>query len=236
MFLKRTPLLHDLINDTHKYISDIDKDIIIFLNTEEEGIPFDVVKRCIRIYNDNSEQKRYFQDVIKGSDVYFKPEAPKKKTAIAEARLAVLRKKLADLEYADSIKNLTVGARGELNRDPFSSYKGQMGVGLDLIVTLFTFFVLFYWLASFTYPGVENTSFHLISGLLGLVLGLIIDAVLIVIRSDHHEEKKKRGNDRAEATLSLVGKTSYNTESVTKFIQERDRLEKQSKSETNKEK
>jgi hypothetical protein len=189
------------------------------------GVPFDVVKKSVQTINKYSDETCYFYEIIKGSDVYFPPPPSKPRNAKLEARLVQLRKKLADIEYANSIANITTRTRREAARDPFSTYKGQMGIGLDLLVTMFTLFVLFYSLAVFYYPGKQNFSYHMVCGLCGLIIGLIIDAILLIIRSDHNDKMQKRKNiSRGAATSSLVGHADYKAESVARFLSEKEKL------------
>jgi hypothetical protein len=228
--LKRTPVIQQTIDEAINYINNQNLktteyvDIINSQNNADPGVSLDAIKKAVQLLNSQSHT-RYFYDVIKGSDIYFQPPPPKPRNAKLEARLVQLRKQHADMEYADSVANITTRTRKEAQRDPFSSYKGQMGIGLDLIVTMFTLFVLFYSLASFYYPGSANYSYHLVCGLIGLVIGLIIDAILLIIRSDHNDKMIKRKEViRGAATSSIVGRANYKGESVTRFLSEKEKL------------
>jgi hypothetical protein len=224
----RTDKIQHVIDEAIQLLEDdtkhADYENLVSHQSNEQSIPYPIVKKAVQVLNSHNKDC-FFHEVIKGSDICFAPDKQKPRNAKLEARLVKLRKLHSDMEYADSVKNITTRTRAEAKRDPFSSYKGQMGIGLDLIVTMFTLFVLFYTLASYHVPGKENYGYHLVCGLVGIVCGLIIDAILLIIRQDHNDKMIKRKHEsRSKSTSSLKGRTNYKGESVTRFLSERDKL------------
>lgn len=182
------------------------------MSVKRPKIPYPVLKKAIQIVNQTSKEKVYLHKLIKGSCPSF-PEAahsPAPKSPEYIALIKKLQKKYEDSLYAQMVSNVNIGQRREAERDPFSTYKGQLGVGLDLIVTVFTFFVIFYFFASRIFDE-SNKMFSLIGGLIGAVLGLFIDGLLVIIRGTRAETlQKKKEKERSQATAAYIGKTATN--------------------------
>ncbi|CAI9095329.1 OLC1v1031258C1 [Oldenlandia corymbosa var. corymbosa] len=88
--------------------------------------------------------------------------------------------------YAELVKDITPKKSME---DPFSSYKDQLGFGLHVVVTMFTGYLVGY--AAFRALFSHNVAMSAAGGILGLVVGMLVETLLFIIRFSSLDQQPK---------------------------------------------
>lgn len=86
--------------------------------------------------------------------------------------------------YDELVKDITPKKGVE---EPFSSYKDQLGFGLHVVLTMFTGYLVGYaaFRALFGHSPVMNAA----GGILGLVVGMLVETLLFIVRASTMEKK-----------------------------------------------
>ncbi|KAF0976073.1 hypothetical protein FDP41_004749 [Naegleria fowleri] len=155
-----------------------------------------------------SSQKTYLHKLIKGTKLRTKSnQRPTPKNPEWVKLTEQLRKKQGDYEYSKMVRNVVNAPAHE--REALNSYKGQLSVGLDLIITMATLFIVFYTASQYMFTGENKKQYQILMGLIGLILGLLIDAVLVIVRS-----KKAEMIDKVQTKHKNIATNSYGIETV----------------------
>uniref|UniRef100_A0A803LU04 Uncharacterized protein n=1 Tax=Chenopodium quinoa TaxID=63459 RepID=A0A803LU04_CHEQI len=103
-----------------------------------------------------------------------------------KARLKKLEELAERKAYAELVKDITPKEPNE----PFSTYKDQLGFGLHVVVIMFTGYLVGYiaFRALFDRNPIMSTA----GGILGLVLGMLVETLLFIIRTTDYSEKSSK--------------------------------------------
>ncbi|KAJ9549722.1 hypothetical protein OSB04_022265 [Centaurea solstitialis] len=121
--------------------------------------------------------------LLSGSQFILNSPQPRQKSEELKARLRKLEEVAERKEYKELVKDITRKAESE----PFSSYKDQLGFGLHVALTMFTGYLLghFTFRALFGHSPIMTAA----GGILGLVVGMMVETLLFIIRTSSQDRK-----------------------------------------------
>eukprot|EP00904_Undaria_pinnatifida_P009697 jgi/Undpi1/5858/HiC_scaffold_2.g01132.m1 len=114
-------------------------------------------------------------------------------------RLLVLREQK---EYARMTSNIQRAPR-ETVRDIQASFKFQAGMGANMIVAVFTTFIISYWASKYIVG--DNKSHRIVIGLVGAVFIMLVELLVFVTRSLKADEVLEAARQDAEESHTAVG-------------------------------
>jgi len=123
----------------------------------------------------------------------FKPE--RKRDAALEKRLEKLRAVQENREYAAMVGKLSAGETQGRDEAEMSTYRSQMGVGLNLVVSMVTMFCVGYYIG-----GTTEQPHSVRAAICGLALGIItmaIEMTLFLIGATRVDAKMHKREERA---------------------------------------
>ena len=156
-------------NNQNKEITEL-KNFIKEIKTKE-SIDFKILKTSISLFP--KELGITIYQTIKGTEYYF--EKPKKIIKTAEyQKLYERNKKLEeDSKYKDIMKKVI---KPKIERKPYDTFKGQAATGMDLVVTVGTFFLLFYFASQYMFNFEQIP--RILFGTFGAIVALILESFL----------------------------------------------------------
>ncbi|KAJ6347785.1 hypothetical protein OIU76_004302 [Salix suchowensis] len=89
--------------------------------------------------------------------------------------------------YAELVKDITPRKNTD---EPFSSYKDQIGFGLHVVLIMFTGYLVGY--AAFRALFGHSSAMSAAGGILGLVLGMLVETLLFIIRTSETSNPDRR--------------------------------------------
>ncbi|XP_073316578.1 uncharacterized protein [Primulina huaijiensis] len=116
--------------------------------------------------------------ILHGCNFVLASPKPREKGEELKARLARLAEVAERKMYEELVKDITPRKSEE---EPFSSYKDQIGFGLHVVLIMFTGYLLGY--AAFRALFGHSPSMSAAGGILGLVLGMLVETLLFIVRS-----------------------------------------------------
>jgi hypothetical protein len=149
---------------------------------DKEYVDLSICKQVITLLK--QRENIYLHELLQGSSIYTQKKIVKPNVEF-ERLLAKRRAEDEERKYRLSVSNVS---KPPAEKSPFKTFKGQFATGLDLIVTMFTFFCLFYYS---TYNMVDD-NWRLIAGGFGATCGLLMETILFIIRAEAY--------DRVDAT------------------------------------
>ncbi|KAK1368230.1 ATPase, vacuolar ER assembly factor, Vma [Heracleum sosnowskyi] len=122
--------------------------------------------------------------LLRGSTLIFPSPKPREKSEELKVRLRKLEEVAERKAYDELVKDITPRKGVE---EPFSSYKDQLGFGLHVVLTMFTGYLVGYaaFRALFGHSPVMNAA----GGILGLVVGMLVETLLFIVRASTIEKK-----------------------------------------------
>ncbi|CAM9656913.1 unnamed protein product [Ectocarpus sp. 6 AP-2014] len=114
-------------------------------------------------------------------------------------RLLLLREQK---EYQRMIDNIQRAPR-ETVRDIQASFKFQVGMGANMVVAVFTTFIISYWASKFIVG--DNKSHRLVIGLVGAMFIMLVELLVFVTRSLKADEVLEDARRDAEESHTAVG-------------------------------
>lgn len=139
-----------------------------------------------------SDSRPRLRHLLAGSTFVLKSPEPRRKSDELKARLERLQD-LADRKaYNDLLKDV---AREEQEREYFSSYKDQLGLGLHVVVTMFTGYLVGY--ALFRSQFGMSPVLHAAGGISGMVIAMLLETLLFIVRSSLFEERRAKSKAKA---------------------------------------
>ncbi|KAL8107615.1 uncharacterized protein LOC141670550 [Apium graveolens] len=122
--------------------------------------------------------------LLTGSTLIFPSPKPREKSEELKVRLRKLEEVAERKAYDELVKDITPKKGIE---EPFSSYKDQLGFGLHVVLTMFTGYLVGYaaFRALFGHSPVMNAA----GGILGLVVGMLVETLLFIVRASTMEKK-----------------------------------------------
>ncbi|KZV37275.1 hypothetical protein F511_14679 [Dorcoceras hygrometricum] len=116
--------------------------------------------------------------LLSGCNFVLTSPKPREKGEELKARLAKLNELAERKLYEELVKDITPRKR---ETEPFSSYKDQLGFGLHVVLVMFTGYLVGY--AAFRALYSHSPAMSAAGGILGLVLGMLVEALLFIVRS-----------------------------------------------------
>ncbi|XP_010530042.1 PREDICTED: uncharacterized protein LOC104806716 [Tarenaya hassleriana] len=132
--------------------------------------------------------------LFNGADFVFTSPKPREKSEELQKRLQKLRELAERREYQELVKDITPKKNVE---EPFSSYKDQLGFGLHVALVMFTGYLLGY--ATFRALFNRNAAMSAAGGVLGLVLGMLVETLLFIIRTSKVDEIQSSKSSASKA-------------------------------------
>lgn len=157
------------------------RDLASFISPRS-SIPYKSLK-SIWIGSDPKTRPGLFR-LLTGSDFIFTSPKPREKSEELKERLRKLAEVAEKKEYEELVKDITPKKGIE---EPFSSYKDQLGLGLHVVVTMFTGYLVGY--ATFRALFSHNVAMSAAGGILGLVGGMLVETLLFIIRSTNQDRQ-----------------------------------------------
>uniref|UniRef100_A0A2P2MY79 Uncharacterized protein n=1 Tax=Rhizophora mucronata TaxID=61149 RepID=A0A2P2MY79_RHIMU len=118
--------------------------------------------------------------LFSGSALVFISPKPREKSEELKARLRKLQELSERNAYKELVKDIT--PMNETN-EPFSSYKDQLGFGLHVALIMFTGYLVGY--ATFSGLFGRSPAMSAAGGILGLVVGMLVETLLFIIRTSN---------------------------------------------------
>ncbi|KAJ6703929.1 TRANSMEMBRANE PROTEIN 199 [Salix viminalis] len=115
------------------------------------------------------------------------PQYPGQKSEELKARLRKLEEMAERNAYAELVKDITPRKNTD---EPFSSYKDQIGFGLHVVLIMFTGYLVGY--AAFRALFGHSPAMSAAGGILGLVLGMLVETLLFIIRTSETSNPDRR--------------------------------------------
>ncbi|KAJ0716653.1 putative ATPase, vacuolar ER assembly factor, Vma12 [Helianthus annuus] len=124
--------------------------------------------------------------LLAGSQFVLTSPKPRQKSEELKARLRKFEEAAERKAYKEMVKDITP-QRDE--SEPFSSYKDQIGFGLHVALTMFTGYLVGYY--TFRALFGHNVVMHAAGGILGLVVGMLVETLLFIIRASNQDRDRK---------------------------------------------
>ncbi|GLI64005.1 hypothetical protein VaNZ11_007159 [Volvox africanus] len=140
----------------------------------------------------NAAKSIYLHQLCSHRDVILPIPPPKEKSPELQARLAQLQEALDNKRYSEMVADITVGERKaeELRGSILPTSRLQLSFGAHVLVTMFTFWALAYY-GSKLYLSYDELWAGLL-GALGLTAGLLLETLLLIIRSNRPAPLEER--------------------------------------------
>ncbi|KAJ6705948.1 hypothetical protein OIU79_010580 [Salix purpurea] len=125
--------------------------------------------------------------LFSGSNFILSSPIPREKSEELKARLRKLEEMAERNAYAELVKDITPRKNTD---EPFSSYKDQIGFGLHVVLIMFTGYLVGY--AAFRALFGHSPAMSAAGGILGLVLGMLVETLLFIIRTSETSNPDRR--------------------------------------------
>eukprot|EP01088_Endostelium_zonatum_P007413 TRINITY_DN19670_c0_g1_i1.p1 TRINITY_DN19670_c0_g1~~TRINITY_DN19670_c0_g1_i1.p1 ORF type:complete len:256 (-),score=54.86 TRINITY_DN19670_c0_g1_i1:12-755(-) len=184
--LKAEGGLAGLINTDVEQLQQIDKSASI------EEVSISLLKSISK--NSPSHNKVYLHQLLQGSALVI-PSPPK---IVPTAQQIRIRQELREKYEKDRYEKMTASlneqrTKRELENREIASYSAGMSIGVNIIVTAITLFIVGYYLCSLTYGG---TVAGVIGGVAFAIIGLLVETWLFIIRGDAVFGQQKKTQKR----------------------------------------
>ncbi|KAJ6389036.1 hypothetical protein OIU77_027397 [Salix suchowensis] len=143
--------------------------------------------RSIWIRSPPSTQPPDLIRLFSGSNFILSSPIPREKSEELKARLRKLEEMAERNAYAELVKDITPRKNTD---EPFSSYKDQIGFGLHVVLIMFTGYLVGY--AAFRALFGHSPAMSAAGGILGLVLGMLVETLLFIIRTSETSNPDRR--------------------------------------------
>ncbi|CAH1451051.1 unnamed protein product [Lactuca virosa] len=169
------------INNPH--LSPDLRQIASSLSLRPSSVPYKSL-RSIWLASDPSTRPA-LSAVVTGSHFILNSPQPREKSEELKARLRKYEEAAERKAYKELVKDITP-RRDE--SEPFSSYKDQLGFGLHVALTMFTGYLVGYY--TFRALFGHSPVMHAAGGILGFVVGMLVETVLFMIRTTSQDRTK----------------------------------------------
>eukprot|EP00282_Hemiselmis_andersenii_P011653 CAMPEP_0114141636 /NCGR_PEP_ID=MMETSP0043_2-20121206/18016_1 /TAXON_ID=464988 /ORGANISM="Hemiselmis andersenii, Strain CCMP644" /LENGTH=194 /DNA_ID=CAMNT_0001235795 /DNA_START=151 /DNA_END=735 /DNA_ORIENTATION=- len=154
-----------------------EKALLMLHGPMAQAYPLEVVELlCKRLAS-----RPFLHEILSGSSIATPPPLPRKTNPENQKRLAKIKRDLEEREYAEMVKDVRRSEIAAEEVGEVQTYKAQLGEGMSIIFSKATAFAIGYY-ASRTIHGIDRIH-NIICGLVGLIVGLMVDGTLLVLRS-----------------------------------------------------
>ncbi|KAL2613324.1 hypothetical protein R1flu_025016 [Riccia fluitans] len=187
--LQNTEKLRDFLKNvagSTKASEDCRKNMLKY--TQETAVPYEVIREA---YSIASGEVTPIDELLAGSTFALEKPKPREKSEELKARLQKLQEALDQKAYDALVQDVTKSS--DYEPEVFSSFKEQLGLGLHVLVTMFTGFAFAYSIFRSQFP--DNPAVHAAGGALGLIVGMLLETVLFIVRDAQktkHEERRAK--------------------------------------------
>jgi len=151
--------------------------------SSQKTIPFRAAQEiCVAVRAAHGGEGPWLYELAKGTPLQLPTPPERVKSKELQERLARLQKEQEKREYARMVADITKGevAAEQRSNPSVNGYKEAVGFGLNTIVTSGVLFMLFYFTGKRLSP---DKGMQLMYGILGLFLGIVMNSMLLLIRS-----------------------------------------------------
>jgi len=153
------------------------------LLSNKEAIPWKMLHglcATLREASTDSTAGPWLHKIAADGGLDLKPPPPKTKNPELVARLQKLRVLEEERKYQDLTSDVDFKERTAKETEHFSSFREHIGFGTHVIVVMFTLFLLGHHAAK---HFSELQIIHITGGLVGAILGLMVETLLFIIRT-----------------------------------------------------
>ncbi|XP_021911484.1 uncharacterized protein LOC110825344 [Carica papaya] len=189
LIISTTESIHSFLLSASKnlHLSQELKEIALDLSLQK-SVPYQSI-RAIWMGLHPSTRPELLQ-IFSGSEFIFISPKPRGKSEELKQRLRKLAEVAERNEYRELVRDITPKDTNE----PFSSYKDQLGFGLHVALIMLTGYLVGY--ATFRALFSHNSAMSAAGGILGLVMGMLVETFLFIIRTSDHERSSSLHNSR----------------------------------------
>ncbi|KAK9831323.1 hypothetical protein WJX81_002423 [Elliptochloris bilobata] len=132
------------------------------------------------------------QETCSGSAVVLPRPAPRERSPALEARCTELRRRLEQQQYDALVHDITQPERdaAAASEGGLVTFRQQLGFGVHVLVMMGTFYALGHYAAAHVS---RNAGYHAAGGLAGLVFAMLMEVVLLIIRTTVPEAAATNG-------------------------------------------
>ncbi|KAG9155653.1 hypothetical protein Leryth_003926 [Lithospermum erythrorhizon] len=167
--------------------------IAISLLSQHPTVPYKPLK-SIWLASDPKTRPN-FTHLFSGSGFVFTSPKPREKSAELQARLKKLSEAAERKAYDELVKDVAPKRSVE---EPFSAYKDQLGFGMHVALTMFTGYLVGFF--AFRALFSQNVAMSAAGGILGLVVGMIVETLLFMIRTSSQNVPSVSSKSRIKKT------------------------------------
>lgn len=193
----------------------------------KQELPWKLVQQayeCRRQQQDQTAVQEPAAAICDGSQLLFTSPPARERSKELDERLAKIRHLLEQEEYAALVADVTVHERqaAAVQEDPFfPTTRLQLSFGLHVVATMGAFFALGYYGGRLIF---KDEAWAAMIGALGLTAGLLLEATLLIIRSNmpapldqkYSHLLDKRWDNKGQQIEAAATKQSKIAESVKK--------------------
>lgn len=133
--------------------------------------------------------------LLSGSQFVFTSPQPRQKSAELQARLLKLSEAAERKAYDELVKDVAPKRSVE---EPFSAYKDQIGFGMHVVLIMFTGYLVGFY--AFRALFSQNVAMSAAGGILGLVIGMLVETLLFMIRTSSQNVPSVTSTSRRKKT------------------------------------
>ncbi|XP_015896872.3 uncharacterized protein LOC107430544 [Ziziphus jujuba] len=148
--------------------------------SSKPNVPYKFL-RAIWFASNVSARPKLIQ-LLAGSDFVLPSPKPREKSEELKARLSKLVDMVERREYQELVKDITPKKN---DSEPFSTYREQLGLGLQVALAMFTGYLAGYY--AFRALFGPNVALNAAGGILGLIGGLLVESLLFIIRASSQD-------------------------------------------------
>eukprot|EP00291_Cryptomonas_curvata_P002553 CAMPEP_0172184328 /NCGR_PEP_ID=MMETSP1050-20130122/19510_1 /TAXON_ID=233186 /ORGANISM="Cryptomonas curvata, Strain CCAP979/52" /LENGTH=179 /DNA_ID=CAMNT_0012858105 /DNA_START=48 /DNA_END=583 /DNA_ORIENTATION=- len=159
----------------HSSLTSEEKGLLENIGTTAKSYPMQVIELILKKHPSNM----YLHELLAESSVEPPPPPPeRKRNPELVKRLDKIRTYLEDREYDEMVKDVRRGEIDASNLGEMRSLSSQLGEGVNIIVAKATAFAVGFYASKALYG--DDPVYNTIAGLVGLIVGLAVEACLYV--------------------------------------------------------
>ncbi|KAL3679594.1 hypothetical protein R1sor_022550 [Riccia sorocarpa] len=163
---------------------------------DETAVPYEVIREANSMAAPDYATPIY--ELLAGSTFVLGKPKPREKSEELKARLQKLQEALEQKAYDELVKDV-ITKSSDSDPEMFSTFKEQLGLGLHVVVTMFTGFAFGYYI--FRSQFRDNPAAQAAGGAFGLIVGLLLETLLFIVRD---AQKTKYEERRAKKAAHMI--------------------------------